>query len=514
MKFPLPCRLLLCALTGLLLQPEIRAQAPAPTTPTAVAPKDVIVTSALESSPAGWMDLLAAEPLAKWTRAPLPPTKPLSERNPWRYDAATGVLTCEATGIHEMLLFPQEQRDGIFHVEWRYVGVVPKPNSGIFVRTQPDNSVWYQAQLAPASSGVLFGASPSADGKPKRLMAGIKRPDLVRPAGEWNVMEVTVRGPQASLWYNGVVAAETDGLTALAGFVGLEAEGAPIEFRRMLFKPLAGEKAAPAATAWRELFNGRDYSGWVTFLAKPHESSQVAGEARDAQGKYLKTIGLDRDPANVFTVVQVDGRPAMRVSGEVFGTVTTKEEFSSYHLRMQFKWGVKKWAPRDQVKRDSGLLYHIYSEIGAGGATWPSCLEYQIQEMDCGDLFPLRSAAVVNARMREGNLRAIYDPAGPPVVFSRSTPAGGRCVHAGDYEKPTGEWNTLEVICVGDESIHVVNGRVVLRVRSATQDGASPPKPVNSGRIGMQSEGAEVFFRDIEVLPISTVPAAYANVTQ
>lgn len=507
------CRFFLYALIGLMPLLEVRAQGPAPAAPVVVPPKDVLVPSALESSPSGWMDLFAAAPLATWARAPLPPTKPLNERNPWRYDASTGVLTCEGAGIHEMLLFPQPQRDGIFHVEWRYVGVLPKPNSGIFVRTQADNSVWYQAQLAPGSSGILFGTAPTIQGKPQKLMAGVKRPDLIRPPGEWNTMEVSMRGRHATLWYNGVLVVETDQVTALEGLLGFEAEGAPIEFRRVLFKALPAEKAATSSETWRDLFNGRDYAGWVSFLAKPHETSEVAGEARDAQGKYLKPIGLDRDPANVFTVVHVDGRPAMRISGEVFGTISTREEFSNYHLRMQFKWGDKKWPPRDKVVRDSGLLYHIYTEIGAGGATWPSCLEYQIQEKDCGDLFPLRSEAMVNARLREGEKWAIYDPAGAPLAFSRATPQGGRCVHAGDFEKPAGEWNTLEVICVGNESVHLVNGHVVLRVRSALAEDGSR-KPVNAGGIGMQSEGAEIFFRDIAVRPVNAIPAGYAPVTK
>lgn len=231
--------LLLCASTTLLFPAATRAQAIPLDTRRSAALKDVVIPGALESSSAGWIDLLATVPLAEWIRAPLPPNKPLSGRNPWRHDPTTGMLVCEATGIHEMLLFPQEQRDGILHGEWRYIGAVPKPSSGIFFRTQPDNTVSYQAQLAPASSGVLFGASRGEDDKPRRIMAGFKRPDLVRPTGVWNVMEVTCRGLRASLWYNGVVVAETEDLAVPAGFVGLEAEGAPIEFRRIIFKPFS-----------------------------------------------------------------------------------------------------------------------------------------------------------------------------------------------------------------------------------------------------------------------------------
>lgn len=82
------------------------AQTPSPTTSASPRAPDVIVASILEAEPNGWIDLLASVPLEKWIRAPLPPSKPLSSRNPWSYDANTGVLTCAASGIHEMLLFP------------------------------------------------------------------------------------------------------------------------------------------------------------------------------------------------------------------------------------------------------------------------------------------------------------------------------------------------------------------------------------------------------------------------
>lgn len=195
--------------------------------------------SVLESTPEGWTDLLTDSSLGDWQRAPFPAGKPLSAVNPWSFDPSGPVLRCEAAGIHEMLLHRTPKADGVLHVEWRYIGTLPKPNSGVFVRTAPDASAWFQAQLASSGLGTFFGTSPDSDkGKPIRHAAGFKHPELQRPAGEWNVLEITCRGDALSLWLNGRTVATLTGCPTPSGHVGFEAEFTPIEFRRVLFRPL------------------------------------------------------------------------------------------------------------------------------------------------------------------------------------------------------------------------------------------------------------------------------------
>jgi len=193
--------------------------------------------SALESNPEGWIDLLAQPDLRDWQRARFPANKPLGEVNPWSL-TPDGILRCEATGIHEMLLHRTPRTDGILHVEWRYVGDSPKPNSGVFVRTLPDCSSWFQAQLATSGLGMIFGYAPGAEGKPVRHTAGARLPELQRPAGEWNALELTCRGHVITLWINGRVVAELTNCPTSTGQVGLEAEFHPVEFRQIKFLPL------------------------------------------------------------------------------------------------------------------------------------------------------------------------------------------------------------------------------------------------------------------------------------
>src|SRR5262245_42579752 len=81
--------------------------------------------------------------------------------------------------------------------------------------------------------------------------------------------------------------------------------------RRAPATPAAMEQKAPAGDVVA-LFNGRDLAGWDAYLGSP-----------DHKPPFL---GFGNDPKGVFSVVEVDGTPVIRVSGEIFGALTTKEE--------------------------------------------------------------------------------------------------------------------------------------------------------------------------------------------
>jgi hypothetical protein len=272
---------------------------------------------------------------------------------------------------------------------------------------------------------------------------------------------------------------------------------------------------AGAQSGWTTLWNGKDLSGWTTWLARPEPGSDVPGLKRDTNGRYLEPIGSNRDPLKIFTVTTVDGRPAMRISGEVFGEIRTKESFRDYHLRFQFKWGEKKWPPRAaaETPRDSGLLYHVHAEPGAEGRTWARSIELQIQERDVGDLYAVGSAIAVRVKPRAGSQPVVwdYDPTGQWTFFSQRDGSSGRVIKQPDNERPTGEWNLVELIAFREDAIHIVNGRVVMRLHSPMRIDSARPMPVTSGPIILQSEGAELFYRDIQVRPIAAIPPEFAE---
>ena len=125
-----------------------------------------------------------------------------------------------------------------------------------------------------------------------------------------------------------------------------------------------------------------------------------------------------------------------------------------------------------------------------------------------GDLYALGSQITVLARRADALW--LYDPAGQPTVFVQRTPIGNRAVRLVDAEKPKGEWNTLELICLNGNSIHVVNGRVVMRLGRAQRLDGVEPASLASGRISLQTEGAEVFYRHVEIRPITEIPIEFA----
>src|SRR4051812_17434511 len=270
--------------------------------------------------------------------------------------------------------------------------------------------------------------------------------------------------------------------------------------------------------SWRPLWNGKDLSGWSTWEQVPQPTSDVPGLPKRPDGKYSEPIGANRDPLKVFSVVQVDGKPAIRISGEVFGELRSKDSFENYHLRLQFKWGEKKWPPRNkpETPRDSGLLYNVHSLPGAEGRVWARSTELQIQEHDVGDLYSVGSIVFVRAKLRRGTGNATtrpifdYDPQGGWTAFAQLPGTDGRCVKQPDNEKPTGEWNTVELVSLGEDSIHIVNGKVVMRLHRTTRVDTPTPQPVTSGPIILQSEGAEVFYREVAVRAINAVPKEFA----
>jgi hypothetical protein len=140
-----------------------------------------------------------------------------------------------------MLLTEKEYGDVLFHFEFRYTKVEGKTgyNSGAYVRNSQDGAIWHQAQFGDAKDGFLFGQTPAPDGKKKFFsLAKQVAEQRVKPAGEWNTLEITARGRTLTLWVNGAVTCEFKECEAEKGHLGLEGEGYRIEFRNVKVKQL------------------------------------------------------------------------------------------------------------------------------------------------------------------------------------------------------------------------------------------------------------------------------------
>jgi hypothetical protein len=231
------------------------------------------------------------------------------------------------------------------------------------------------------------------------------------------------------------------------------------------------------------LFNGKNLDGWYTFI----------------KGK-----GKNNDPGKVFTVK--DGM--IRISGEEFGCITTNDEFENYKLVAEFKWGEITYPPRVDKARDSGILIHSTGADGGYSGIWMYSIECQVIEGGTGDFLVVGdgsknfSLTCPVAPEKQAN-SYVFMPGGKNATIN-----GGRINWFArdpewkdvkgfrgktNIEKPAGQWNKIECIVKGPEISYYLNGTLM--------NHAVDVQP-RKGKIQIQSEGAEVFYRNISVTPL------------
>jgi hypothetical protein len=103
---------------------------------------------------------------------------------------------------------------------------------------------------------------------------------------------------------------------------------------------------------------------------------------------------------------------------------------------------------------------------------WPRCLEAQLMSRNAGDFF------------RIGGFSIDTDPARTKGVRTAKLVAA---------ENPVGEWNRYEIEVDGGDVELRVNGKVVNRGTKAD---------LGAGKICLQSEGVEIHFKDVEIVPV------------
>jgi hypothetical protein len=249
----------------------------------------------------------------------------------------------------------------------------------------------------------------------------------------------------------------------------------------------AAEKPADEPIAPRQairLFNGKDLSGFCT---------------------WLKESGRD-DPHRVFSVA--DG--AIRISGEGAGYLATEKAYKDYHLTVEYKWGKK--TDGSKYVRNSGVLLHGIGPDGAAGGTWMTCLECQLAQGCEGDLIVIRGkdaagklapatiacetelASDGKTRWKPGGKKTIY--AGHQFWWSKHQPGFQELLDTrgrDDAASRVGQWTKVECICAGS--------RVTITINGATVNECFDAYPA-AGRILLQNEGNEIYFRNVELRPL------------
>jgi len=154
-------------------------------------------------------------------------------------------------------------------------------------------------------------------------------------------------------------------------------------------------------------------------------------------------------------------------SGDPRGYLILAEDVSDYTLTLDWKWD-------NDAGGNSGVLIHAVPAT-SGFRTWPSSIEVQLQKDMAGDIY-----AIGNMPGFTGQGGVFVAPGVPVTRLDRITTA----------DNPVGDWNTLEIVASGETVTVKVNDQLVSEI--------SRVKP-NQGAIALQSEGAPIRFRNIQL---------------
>jgi putative membrane-bound dehydrogenase-like protein len=254
-----------------------------------------------------------------------------------------------------------------------------------------------------------------------------------------------------------------------------------------LTQPERSGSAPKKSDRWILLFNGKDLSGWYTYF-----------ESRGKGGKVDDLVRVHDEVIHIYPRGKDGDKQPM-------GYLATTKAYSFYHLRFEYKWGGKRFAPRAKGPRDSGLIYHFVGK----DRVWPRGVECQVQEGDTGDIFTVsgtRVTTTIDPRKKkargEGYGESHYlAPDQGGAVHSQGNKGITRVIKCAGAE--VDGWNKVEVIVKGGSAVHIVNGKIVNRctdLRQLTEDGQWVP--LTAGRLLFQAEGAEVLYRHIAIKPI------------
>lgn len=255
--------------------------------------------------------------------------------------------------------------------------------------------------------------------------------------------------------------------------------------------PLRADEAGPAKAIAPEkaisLFNGKDFSGLTTWLKETKRE----------------------DPRGVFQVE--DG--LLHLSGDGNGYVATEKEYRDYRLVVEYKWGKK--TDGGKYVRNSGILLHATGPDGGAGGAWPSCIECQLAQGCAGDFIvirgkdeagkdiPVRLTAETELapdkrrhRWKKGGEAKTFPPTRGQLWWNNHDWDFEELIDTrgkNDVESLTGEWNRAEIVCAGSKITVSINGHVVNECYDVFP---------SSGRILLQTEGFEIWFRKFEIGPI------------
>jgi hypothetical protein len=234
-----------------------------------------IVCSDVRAAEEGWVSLYNGKDVSNWINVNCAPET-------WTAQGDVIHCTGHPTGA---LRTPRQYENFILELDWRHLK--PAGNSGIFV--------WGSAIAAPGAPflrAIEVQVLDNAFNIPGKnqwytthgdvfpiwgdTMKPIYKGDGMRcfpieerskSSPEWNHYRVVGNNGTLRLSVNGKEVSGGDDIVWRKGYLALESEGSPVEFRNIRLKELppsgaTPENSAPVDEGWRPLYNGVDLRGW------------------------------------------------------------------------------------------------------------------------------------------------------------------------------------------------------------------------------------------------------------
>jgi len=323
---------------------------------------------------------------------------------------------------------------------------VPLADSGIYLRANPQVQIWDYTKEggkwnigADKGSGGLWNNSPGAPGKDPLVLAD-------KPFGQWNSFRIIQVGDKTTVFLNGRLVVDHAALENFwdrskplwqKGPIQLQTHGGEIRWRNIFIREIAAEEANTIltkrdASGFRSIFNGKDLSGW----AGPLDNYEVR------YGAILCKPGKG-------------------------GTIYTKEEYSDFVARLEFKL---------PPGGNNGLAIRY---PGSGDTAYVGMCELQVLDNSAQQYKKL------DPRQYHGS-------------------AYGMVAADREFLRMVGEWNFQEVIIKGSTIKVELNGTTILetdlsKVTNFMDDKAHPGKDRKSGHLGFAGHNDPVQFRNIEI---------------
>lgn len=410
--------------------------------------------SAINEPPPGFKVLFNGKDLKGWwgagTEDPrkwmaLPPDELKKKREAsladiekhWRVE--NGELVNDGEGLY--LTTEQNFRDFELLVDYK---TVPKADSGIYLKGCPQVQIWDYTDRAKFNlgankgSGGLWNNSPGTPGKDPLVLAD-------KPFGEWNHFRIIQLGSRTTVYLNDKLVVDNAIMENYfnrklpippEGPIQLQTHGGEIRWRNIFIREIEADEANKllrrSDDGFIQIFNGKDFEGW----AGPIDNYEVKDGA----------------------IVCKKGKG---------GTIYTKEEYSDFIVRLEFKL---------PPGGNNGLAIRY---PGEGDTAYVGMCEIQVLD----DTAP--QYANLDPRQYHGSAYGMV-------------PA-----HRG-YLRPVGQWNYEEVTVVGSKIKVELNGTLILdcdlsQVKEFMGGKPHPGKDRTSGHFGFAGHNDPVMFRNIAI---------------